>query len=318
VYFLTVRLAVPAFLAVVSAFAAASQPDSPSQSAASDSLCAAADSLQDSLITARCDSLREAMRRDSIVKDLGREARGEDEPEEEGENDPEEEFRKERAAGYAAQFLVDLSENGSSSKEWATVIYVAAGVIVVGACILYIPKLIYDVAVNKEKHPVFQEFGARYAYSGSSWNGGGEPLYRHTHLAGARYTVGVAKPVLGLGLTTEGGYLRSDLEDLADPDRAFSFSGAYFLAGPTLRFAPKSPVGLGIDFLNGAGTGEAFGWISQGRFFLQARVHERLIMGVHIGALFYDLRFLDGLIYRRGNLNRDLTLLGGIETGFRF
>ncbi len=232
--------------------------------------------------------------------------------------DPETEARDERAVGYAARFVADVSANASDAKEWAAAVFIAAGVVVVGAVVLYFPKLLYDYMTDRESFSLYREAALRYTYTGSSWTGGGSPLYRDTHLASGRLTWGIRRPALGMGLTVEGGYLSARLEEIAtQPGRAFGVGGAFALLGPSLRFGGDR-YALGVDFLNGASWVQGTGWITEGRFSFQARTGKRFLLGAYVGALFYDLRFFDGLVWRRGSFNRDLSLLMGLESGLAF
>jgi len=227
--------------------------------------------------------------------------------------------QQERNSIYIAQLFSDVNAGSSGdAKEWAEWFYVAAVVLIVGAVIITVPKLLWDLSQNKERYPVSHEFNLGYTYSGQSWEGGGSPLYRDTHMASLRYTVMIQKPILGIGLTTQGGYLAPHLRSTLEPIRNIDAAGAFLMVGPCLRFGAQSPVSLSFDFLNGTSTAEAVGWITQTMATLQWRHHQHYTVALRGGSLFYDLHFFDGLAYREGSFNRDINLIMGIETGYAF
>lgn len=218
---------------------------------------------------------------------------------------------------YVGQFMSDMGESGSGS-DLAAVIFVGVGIVVIGGVIVYLPKLIYDMVRNKQRYRVDHELGFTYTYSVANWEGGGSPLYRRTLMPGLRYSAVIARPYVGVGLTLEGGYLASELSgSLAIPERVKD-DGVYALAGPVLRLAPNSPTQFTFEFLNGTSSAENVGWVSKARISLSQRFNEHFVMALQLGSLFYDLHFFDGLIYREGNLNRDLTLTYGLEMAWRF
>jgi hypothetical protein len=236
------------------------------------------------------------------------------------EESEEEKVQRSRLAGYGVQFASEWNMGGDS-KELALALFVAAGVITVGAFVIYMPKLIYDLVQNENKHPIIHKMTGTYAYTQNDWDGGGTfstSPELHTHLAGLKYSVAIQKPSAAIGLTIEGGYLRSRLLGLADWEPAWDFEGSYWLAGPNVEFFPRSPVGLGFEFLNGSSTSPDIGWISKAQTALRWRATPHWTYSPYIGALFYEMRFWDGYVFRRGNLNRDLTLLGGLEAAYSF
>jgi hypothetical protein len=267
--------------------------------APADTVCTQADSL--SRITCE-DSLALAREAEALRDSLAGEERS---------------LEQARARGYVANLAVDLSQNGSWGGDWAEALYIAAGVVVIGAAILYLPKLVYDLAKGDGERPIFREAALRYAHSGQSWDGGGSTLYRNTHLASARFTIGIQNPSFGFGLTTDAGYVGATFSEGVGPNRVFSTGGTFALIGPSLRLGGEE-ISLGVDFLNGADFVEQIGWMSEGRFSLRSVVGKRILVGLYAGALFYDLRFFDGLIWRRGTFNRDLALILGLETGVAF
>ena len=115
----------------------------------------------------------------------------------------------------------------------------------------------------------------------------------------------------------DAGYLGATLSDGMGPDQVFSKGGPFILIGPSLRLGGER-LSLGIDYLNGADFMDPIGWMSEGRFSLRSVIGKRFLIGLYAGALFYDLRFFDGLIWRRGSFNRDLALLAGLEAGVAF
>lgn len=310
------------------------------------------DTLADSLLCRSADSLRERVCRDSLARlrqaqalpakpqapkgrakplasgpadSVGmdslriarlREINAEFDPGEEADGSA---VDRERTRGYFGQFFLDLHDgNWKWDDDWAMVIYVVVGVIVVGAFILYVPKVLYDLATNGEKLPVFKEVGLRYSYSGQRWEDGGPALYRNANLFGARFTLGLDRGSLGIGVTAEGGYIDLALRGVDDPSRVFDFQGGYAVAGPMVRFGDNRPFSLNLEFLNGTSSHRSIGWISKSRMTVQACMESGALLGVHLGAVFYDLDFLDGLVLRSGNFNRDLSLVMGVEAGWAF
>ncbi|MDB5104024.1 MAG: hypothetical protein JWP91_1713 [Fibrobacteres bacterium] len=209
---------------------------------------------------------------------------------------------------------------GWSGDDWAAIIYVVIGVVVVGAFVIYGIQAIAELAINQEDAPLFFEAGLRLSYSGKAFedpNGSGA-LYRDAYLGGLRFAMGFDRPGMDLGITVEGGYIDVFLRSLADPSTTFDFKGGYLLAGPMLRFGDNDPWSFSLEFLNGTSDHESIGWISHSRMTLQAKVAEHVLVGAHLGAVFYDLHFLDGLGVRKGNFNRDLSMIYGLDVGWAF
>lgn len=209
---------------------------------------------------------------------------------------------------------------GWDSDDWAAVIYVVIGVVVVGAFVIYGVQMLGEMALNQEGYPLFMEAGVRLSYSGKAIEDGQGVggLYRDAYLAGLRFAVGFDRPGMGIGLAAEGGYIDVFLRSSSDPSRTFDFKGGYLVAGPMIRFGDNDPWSFSLEFLNGTSSHQSIGWISKSRMTLQAKVSEHMLVGGHLGAVFYDLHFFDGLGLREGNFNRDLSLVWGLDTGWEF
>jgi hypothetical protein len=231
---------------------------------------------------------------------------------------------EEEAKGWFANLFLDLREGGGKAggldgKDWAAIIYVVVGVVVVGAFIVYAAQTLIELSLNQEHAPLFQEAGLRLSYSGHSWrDGAGADLYRDAYLAGIRYGIGFDRPGADIGLAVEGGYLDIRLSPADGAGDAFDFRGGYLIAGPLLRFGSFDPLCFSLEFLNGTSTHSSIGWISKSRMALQTRFGRHEVVGVNLGAVFYDLAFLDGLAWRQGDFNRDLSLIGGVDFGWEF
>jgi hypothetical protein len=285
---------------------------------------------RDSLARARGDSAAAASR------EPAKDAETEPEPEPDtlvmGDADPDDadDLRtsrgvdEEEAKGWFVQFVADVSGDGGGGgwdgDKLAAVIYVVVGVVVVGAFLVYGLQTLAELAANTEHYPLFQEAGLRLSYSGKALDdpSGSAQLYRDAYLAGLRYAIGFDRPGMDLGLTVEGGYIDVRLRDLDDVARSFDFRGGYLVAGPMLRFGDHDPLSFSLEFLNGTSDHPSIGWISKTRMTLQARAGRHAVIGAHLGAVFYDLEFLDGLAWRRGDFNRDLSLISGLDFGFEF
>ena len=223
--------------------------------------------------------------------------------------------------------VADFSDGPSSGggggwggDELAAVIYVVVGVVVVGAFLIYGIQTLVELAANTEDYPVFQETGLRLSYSGKALQNqtGSADLYRDAYLAGLRYAVGFDRPGMDLGLAFEGGYIDVWLSPLNGQGRSLDFQGGYLVAGPMLRFGDYDPLCFSLEFLNGTSGHESIGWISKSRMTLSAKMGRHATFGGHLGVVFYDLEFLDGLGWRRGSFNRDLSLMSGIDVGWQF
>lgn len=233
-----------------------------------------------------------------------------------------EDIQAQRNRGYFSQFFVDLGRGGDwdwDLDEWAVVIYVVVGVVVVGAFVLWGAKALYDLAVNRDDSPVFKEAALQFSYTGRTLRyGDGATLFRDAWLMGGRFAFGVEKPVVSFGLALEGGAI--DLSVRApDTDREIvDVQGGYLVGGPLVRFGRYRPLAFTLEFLNGTSSHASIGWISKSRMTLASRTRAGLTYGAHLGAVFYDLRFSDGLVYRRGDFNRDLSVLFGLDAGWSF
>ncbi len=232
---------------------------------------------------------------------------------------------KEERTNWFINLFADVREGhggggGWSGDDWAAVIYVVVGVVVVGAFVIYGLQMLTELAINKDDYPMFMEAGLRLSYSGKAFedpNGRGD-LYRDAYLAGLRFAIGFDRPGMGIGLAVEGGYIDVFLRGIDNPAETFDFKGGYLVAGPMLRFGDNKPWSFSLEFLNGTSNHASIGWISKSRMTLQYKVGDHLLLGGHLGAVFYDLHFLDGLGVREGNFNRDLSLISGFDTGWEF
>lgn len=257
--------------------------------------------------------IQEMARRDSLLKVQVAQTRGSPD----AENDATA-LERDRSSQYFFGFLGDWHHHGMESKDLAQALYVVAVVVVVGGTLLYLPVMIYKLARNEQHDPIHHEFALAFAYSGSNWEGGGQPLYRNTYMPGFRYSLIVAHPIVALGFSTEGGYLASDFDETLSVNTYSDLRGAYGLVGPMLRFGALSPIHFSLEFLNGMSSAEAIGWISKARANVQLKLGDHGLLGLNVGSLFYDMHFFDGTVWREGSLNRDLSLTMGLEWGYRF
>jgi hypothetical protein len=266
------------------------------------------------------DSLRQAAARDSLIRGNLQVTQGRAAPDAAAADEREE--RGGRSRGYIAEFFYDLGHGGGKEwdgRDWAAVIYVVVGVVVVGAFVVYGVQALYDLIVNKDRSPVFREFGLRFSYSGTSFRDrSGPALYRDAYLMGLRFAAGLDRGFLGLGLAAEGGYIDLALRGVDDPSQAFDFRGGYVVAGPMIRFGRNDPVSFNLEFLNGTSDHASIGWISKSRMACEYKFPTGLLLGANLGAVFYDLHFLDGLGLRSGSFNRDLSLITGLDVGWAF
>jgi hypothetical protein len=232
------------------------------------------------------------------------------------------EYERERAKGWFFNFFADASDGHASwdGGDWAAILYVVIGVVVVGAFLVYGVQTLYDLAVNENDDPVFMEAGVRMSYSGKAFRdpSGRDDLYRDAYLAGLRFAIGIDRPGMDLGLAVEGGYIDVYLKGMSNPAKAFDFKGGYLVAGPMLRFGRNDPLSFSLEFLNGTSNHANIGWISKSRMALQTKVGSHTLLGAHLGAVFYDLHFLDGLGWRNGDFNRDVSLVYGLDAGWEF
>lgn len=234
------------------------------------------------------------------------------------------EVQAERTRGYIGQLFVDMGNSGGGDwdwggGDWAVVIYVVVGVIVVGAFVLGGGKALYDLVVNREEAPIFKELGARFSYSGLSMYGNdGTALYRDAYLYGLRFAIGVERPIMSLGLAAEGGSINLSIRGFPGERNSLDVRGAYFVGGPMVRFGNYHPLAFTLEFLNGTSDHRSIGWISKSRMTLAGKTRQNLLVGAHLGAVFYDLRFTDGLVFRSGDLNRDLSMMLGLDLGYAF
>lgn len=226
---------------------------------------------------------------------------------------------------WFVNLVADFNDGGSGGGGWggdelAAVIYVVVGVVVVGAFLIYGIQTLVELAANTEDYPMFQDAGLRLSYSGKALQNqsGSADLYRDAYLAGLRYAVGFDRPGMDLGLAFEGGYIDVWLSPLHGQGRNLDFKGGYLVAGPMLRFGDYDPLCFTLEFLNGTSGHASIGWISKSRMTLSAKMGRHATFGGHLGAVFYDLEFLDGLGWRRGDFNRDLSLMSGIDVGWQF
>lgn len=288
--------------------------------------CTQADSLArlrcwDSLAHVRASeprALREERRRAADTLEAGEEPKRRQGGSTYDDGTPEE-VQEARNRGYWGRFWVDMGREDWdwSGDDWAVVIYVVVGIIVVGAFVLVGGKALYDLVVNRYDFPVFREVGARYSYSALDMRDGGGSLFRNAHLTGGRFAFGVERDMLTLGLALEGGWIDLSLRglDLEDP---VEYQGGYLLGGPMVRFGRHEPMAVTLEFLNGTSDHGSIGLISMSRLAVAGKTAWGPVVGAHLGAVFLDLRFTDGLVFRRGDFNRDLSLLFGVDLAWEW
>ena len=227
-----------------------------------------------------------------------------------------------RNQGYLANFVADMGKAGSGDwdvGDWAVVIYVVVGVIVVGAFVFGGAKALYDLAVNEERVPGLQ--GGRAAlllFRPLPARPGrvGPVPGRLSHGGALRVRRREALPVPGPG---PGGRIHRPVGARpGDQPGNRGRAGGYLVGGPLVRFGRYRPLAFTLEFLNGTSNHSSIGWISKSRMTLAAKTRGGFLYGAHLGAVFYDLRFTDGLVLRRGDINRDLSLLMGLDAGWAF
>ncbi|MFC1584682.1 hypothetical protein ACFL5V_03940 [Fibrobacterota bacterium] len=224
-----------------------------------------------------------------------------------------------RTEGYIMGFAEDMTKTGTDWDEFATVLYVAVGVVVVAALIITGGKIVYDIIMKHERFDLWKEAGVRYGYSGNHIKEEeGAGYYGNSHFLGGRFSMGLTRRYLGLGVTAETGYVNLTVENEYNPLEFFNSRGMYWLFGPLVRYTTRQSVSWNLELLNGTSNRRSVGWISKARCFAQVDVNRYLFWGLHLGALFVDLRELEGLLIQDGDFNDKFSMLFGIETGVRF
>ena len=212
--------------------------------------------------------------------------------------------------GYDANctgIFVDM-DMSADSEELAVIIFIVAGVVVVGAALLYLPAFAYQAATHREGYPLDGRLEGR-----ASWLAGGD---RSGGLYGAEFILGFRDRYTHFGLGIEGGYLdlAARVEGLGEP---VDLSGGYIMAGPSWRYYPDpgpNAACLYAEVLAGTAGHEEVGLLSAARLGVGWGWGPYLRMGLHVGGLYAERKEVEGELADDGNFN---LLLGG-ELGFRY
>ncbi len=218
------------------------------------------------------------------------------------------------------QFITDMGKGGGGNdEEWAIVIMVVIGTVAVAGFILLGGKILYDMIVNKKKFPIWRDFSLIYTYSSHRVSGPAGPNHTEdVHFLSTRFALGWQRPVTGVGVGVEAGYLDINVKQSSDARDVFDINGYYILFGPVLRFGQLNPVALKLSFYNGTANRSSIGLISKSRADLQCRISGPFYLGGHFGALYTDIDYSDGFLLKNWTLNNDFTLIYGFHFGYAF
>ena len=224
-----------------------------------------------------------------------------------------------RTHTYFASFITDVSNTNADLDELAVVIFVAVGIVVVGAFIITAGKVIYDIIFKRKYFPLWREIGLSGMISGETINRNKSSTYlEETDFLSILFGLGLEKELLGIGVRAELGYIHLRIENELDPKEFFNAKGFYFLFGPIMRFGDKKPFSLNLEFLNGTSNDTSIGWLSKAMISGRIKTRRHLYYGLQIGAIYMKLSQLDGLLIKNREINREFNLLMGIETGYEF
>jgi hypothetical protein len=220
---------------------------------------------------------------------------------------------------YMAEFVSDIAETGDDLDELAIIIYVAVGIIVVGAFIVTGAKVIYELIFEKKSFPIWRELGVSGIISGNTINDEeSSSNLQGTDLASVHFSLGLQKKRLGIGISVEGGYASLRVRKNLKPDELFDANGFFFLFGPVMQFGNKEPFYLHLEFLNGTSSQTSIKWISKATVSARTKVSQNVFLGLQVGALYVRLSQLDGLLIKSWEINDEFSLLLGLEGGYGF
>jgi hypothetical protein len=207
----------------------------------------------------------------------------------------------EMAAGTAGNVLSGMAP---TTPEGLVVVLVIVGMIMVAALVFYAGVYLYDLTTGKFELPSWWEIRANLDFvSGDKLNG---------TMSGVRFKTGLSDKKANLGLVIEGGYYDLDVEnDGVMEERA----GGYWLAGPSIELVSRdNPVSLGFEFLGGHSLHSKIGVMSTMKLAFNIKASESIVIGIHFGGLYTDLKNTSGLIDRLDEYSWSY----GLDMGGRF
>lgn len=212
-------------------------------------------------------------------------------------NEEEKKDRKETSPGPDFIDAIDVSTHatGSSSEEFALVMFAVVGLVLIVAWIPYVPMLIYEGSRGKDFDHLVQ----------LNWNPviGNDQRDKHGFMNGLNYGFYLEESHIGLSL--ESGYYNIG-----------GNNGAYWMAGPSVVFGELKPETLfgRVDLLAGTSFDPNLGLMSRAEFSGNWMTKDNFTFGVSIGGLLLNHREEDPLAGRTGQLG----ILLGLKAGYKF
>jgi len=201
----------------------------------------------------------------------------------------------------------DLAHCGSAD-DWGLVIYVAVGVVVVAALVVYGGVYLANVLVGAADYEYWWDVEAH-----SAWLVGGP---EDGALFGVKMATGFVERDVQVGLAAEVGYLDLDAE-FGGPEETMQLTGVYGLVGPAIRWVVgphENPAYVSVELLAGTSEHNETRLLSVAKAGVNWGMGDHLRFGLTVGSLYVDLKASEGLIQEHSDFN----VLLGAEVGTRF
>lgn len=199
----------------------------------------------------------------------------------------------------------DLNFSGSGDS---AVIFVIIGAIVVVALVVYAGEYLYEVIATDKQHSywidnsfIYSNFYNDYTQSSGS-------------MAGYKLSFGFDGKNTKVGVSAEAGTF--DFSFFQEESRWLDANGAYFMAGPTVRFYPPTDktAYLFAEMLGGKSDNKNINTLGQARLGVSKTFQNNLILGLSLGAIFVGLNDDEGILEYKDEFETTTSF----EMGYKF
>ena len=195
------------------------------------------------------------------------------------------------------------------NDEFAVVIFVVVGVIVVAAAIVYAGFFIGSMLAGNWAEV---EGWGEVCLNGSFFSGED----RSGGMYGLRFAGGFSTDTADAGLAAEVGSINGRIAT-RESGESVDISTAYGIIGPTIRWVfdeEGNPISIDLDLLTGVAGDDNLDLLSRASVGVSWGIGSHWRLGFGIGAMYLKVKRSEGLV----NTDSDFNLVGGLQTGVRF
>lgn len=201
--------------------------------------------------------------------------------------------------------MPDLNFSGSGDS---AAIFVIIGAVVVVALVVYAGEYLYEVIATDKQHSYWIDNSFIYSnfYNDYTQNSGS--------MAGYKLSFGFDSKNTKVGVSAEVGSF--DFSFFQEGSRWLDANGAYFMAGPTVRFYPPTDKSgyLFAEMLGGKSDNKNINTLGQTRVGVSKTFPNDLILGLSVGAIFVGLNDDEGILEYKD----EFETTASFEMGYKF